>query len=106
MSEPSSGPSHYRVSYSEQVRQELRSLAAQARAHGLGPQFLAALKDIDQRLRIYPQFGEPLCNLKLEPAQIWIAVVPPLVLRYTLDEERRLVMVATLPLLLPKSDIQ
>lgn len=70
---------------------------------GFGPQFLSAVKEIDQRLRLYPQFGQPLCDLKLEPAQIWIGVVPPLVVRYVLDTDRRLVMVTTPILALPQS---
>jgi hypothetical protein len=104
VSEPSSSPPLYHVSYSEVVRQEIRRLARQAREHGVGPQFVAALKEIDRRLHLYPQFGQPLRDLELEPAQTWIGVVPPLVVRYVLDEERRLVMVAALPfLLLPKT---
>lgn len=103
MSEPFSQPTPYRVSYSERVRQELLRLAGQARDQGFGPEFIAAVKELDRRLRIYPQFGQPLCDLKLEPAQIWIGVVPPLVVRYVLDEERRLVMVVALPFLLPRA---
>jgi hypothetical protein len=61
------------------------------------------LKEIDRLLHLYPQFGQPLADLQLEPAQLWIGVVAPLVVRYVLDEERRLVMVATLPVLLPSS---
>jgi hypothetical protein len=87
-------PVPYQVVYSELVRTELRPLMVRARQRGLGQQVLAALKEIDRRLRIYPQFGQPLRDLVLEPAQLWIGVVPPLVVQYVLDEERRLVMVA------------
>src|SRR5262249_37394814 len=93
VSETSSAPTPYRVAYSERVRNELRELIATAKARGLVPQVLAAVKEMDQRLRIYPQFGEPIRDLKLEPAQIWVGVVGPLVVQYVLDEERRLVMV-------------
>jgi hypothetical protein len=75
------------------VRNELKALLARARAHGLGPQVLAAVKEIDRRLQIYPQFGQPLRSLALEPAQLWIGVVEPLTVQYVLDEERHLVMV-------------
>jgi len=64
-----------------------------AKERGLGPQFLAALKEIDYRLRIYPQFGQPLSDLTLETAVIWIGVVPPLVVHYVLDEAQRTVFV-------------
>jgi len=59
----------------------------------MGAEVLAAIKEIDRRLRIYPQFGQPLSDLLLEPAQLWIGVVSPLVVHYYLDEKRRLVMV-------------
>jgi hypothetical protein len=96
MSEPPGDPPApvpYRVSYSELVRNELRSLLARARGRGLGQQVLAAVKEIDKRLRIYPQFGQPLQDLKLGAGQTWIGTVPPLVVKYVLDEERRQVMV-------------
>ena len=96
-------PVPYRVAYSGRVRAELSRLGARAKATGLAAPFIAAVKEIDHRLRIYPQFGQPLCDLKLEPAQLWIGVVPPLVVRYSLDEERRLVMVAFPFLPLPRS---
>ncbi len=93
MSEPPSKPVPYRVAYSERVRNAARELVAQARARGLTPQVLAALREIDERLHLYPQFGQPLRDLRLEPAQLWIGVVPPLVVQYILDEERRLVII-------------
>ena len=61
---------------------ELRRLAARAKSAAIGDQFMAAVKEFDRRLRIYPQFGQLLRDLKLEPSQFWIGVVPPLVVRY------------------------
>ena len=84
------------------VKQKLSSLADDALERGLGQQYLDGLKEIDKRLRIYPQFGEPLSDLLLKPSQLWIGTVWPLVLRYTLDEERRLVMVVACFVLLPR----
>jgi hypothetical protein len=95
MSDSGSSPVRYRVSYSELVRADLIRLAARASAASLSSQFLAAIKEIDYRLRVYPQFGQPLFDLKLESAQVWTGVVPPLVAKYSIDEERRLVMVTT-----------
>ena len=46
------------------------------------------------RLRIYPQFGQPLQDLFAHPAQSWIGVVPPLVVKYIVDESRRQVIVS------------
>jgi hypothetical protein len=91
------------VEYSERVRQRLLALADTARERGDGEEYLAALKEFDRRLRIFPQFGEPLVDLKKEPGQIWIGTVRPLAMRYGVLEERRLVIVTAIPVLLPKS---
>ena len=93
----------YRVEYSEQVRQRLLALADMARQRGDGAEFVTALKEFDRRLRIYPQFGEQLVDLKKEPGQVWIGTVRPLTMRYGVFDERRLVIVLAIPVLLPMS---
>jgi hypothetical protein len=98
------GPVPYRVVYSERVRQRLRALADVARDRGDGEAFLAALKEFHRRLCLYPQFGEPLTDLTQELGQLWIGIVRPLSMRYAVFDERRVVMVAALPVLLPRSD--
>ena len=50
--------------------------------------------EIDRRLHMYPQFGEPLTDLALERGQIWIGTVGTLVVRYAILEDRKIVMVA------------
>ena len=55
------------------------------------------------RLRVYPQFGDPLIDLLAEVGQIRLGIVPPLAMRYAVFEERRQVFVAALPVLMPKS---
>jgi hypothetical protein len=105
VSEPAGGPVPYRVEYSGRVREELRRLAARAVNSGVGQPFFAAIREIDQRLRLYPQFGQPLRDLHQKPLQIWIGVVPPLVVQYILDEERREVTVAVPILPLSRSGI-
>jgi hypothetical protein len=96
-------PTPYRVEYSDRVRQRLLALADIARMRGDGEEFIAALKEFDRRLRIYPQFGEPLVDLKKEPGQVWIGIVRPLAMRYGVFDERRLVIAAAIPVILPKS---
>ena len=93
----------YRVEYSERVRKRLLVLADIARQRGDGEEFISALKEFDRRLRIYPQFGEPLVDLNKEPGQVWIGIVRPLVMRYGVFDERRLVTEAAIPVLLPRS---
>jgi hypothetical protein len=91
----------YRVAYSERVRQRLLALADEARQRGDGEQFAAALKEFHRRLCIYPQFGDPLRDLTSERGQICNGIVRPLAMRYGIYEDRRLVMVVNLPVLLP-----
>ncbi len=102
MSTAASPPAPYRVDYSARVRQRLLALADIARQRGDGGEFLAALKEFDRRLRIYPQFGEQLVDLRKEPGQVWIGTVRPLAMRYGVLEERRLVIVAAIPVV-PRS---
>lgn len=102
MSEPTGSPIPYRVSYSAAVRERLKALAAVARERGDGEEFLAALREFDRRLRVYPQFGDPLIDLVEEAGQVRLGAVPPLAMRYGVIEERRLVLVAALPVLLPR----
>jgi hypothetical protein len=87
----------YRVSYSSRVLDAIKALILRAREIGTAPQVLAAVREIDRRLQIYPQFGQPLQDLSIDSAQIWIGVVSPLVLHYIIDEERRQVMVLLPP---------
>ena len=106
MSTAASGPVPYRVAYSERVRQRLLALADVARQRGDGEAFLAALKEFHRRLCLYPQFGEPLTDLTQESGQVWIGIVRPRAMRYGVFDERRVVMVAALPVLLPKTEPQ
>ena len=102
MSGPGDGPVPYRVSYSARARERLVELAAVARARGDGEAFVAALREFDHRLRVYPQFGDPLIDLLAEAGQVRLGAVPPLAMRYGVLEDRRQVLVAALPVLLPK----
>jgi hypothetical protein len=94
----------YQVVYSARVRQHLLELADKAAQRGDGEAFLAALKEFHRRLSVYPQFGDPLVDLTNEPGQVRIGIIRPLCMRYGIYEDRRLVMVAAPPVLLPKSD--
>lgn len=93
MTEASGSAVPYRVVYSELVRNELKGLLTEAKSHGLGLQALEAIKTIDYRLRVYPQFGEPLRDLTTLGVTLWIGSVPPLVVKYVIDEDARSVFV-------------
>jgi len=96
----------YRVAYSERVRQRLLALADAVRERGDGEAFLAALREFHRRLGLYPQFGEPLTDLTQEPGQVCLGFVRPLAMRYGVFDERRLVLVVDMPVLLPRSEPQ
>lgn len=96
-----SEPAPYRVSYSGLVRQRLLELGVAARTRGDGELFLAALWEFDRRLRVYPQFGDPLTDLQAETGTVRLGVVPPLAMRYGVLEEQRVVLVAAPPVLMP-----
>jgi hypothetical protein len=79
-------------------------MADVARQRGDGEAFLGAVKEFHRRLVVYPQFGEPLTDLTPDSGQVWIGIIRPLAMRYGIFEERRVVMVAALPVLLPMSE--
>jgi hypothetical protein len=89
------------VVYSERVRQHLKALGAEAVRRGDGERFAAALREFHRRLCLYPQFGEPLIDLQTEPGKIYNGIIRPIAMRYGVHEDRRLVMVGALPVLLP-----
>lgn len=93
----------YEVTYSGRVIDALRELVLRNPTHA--PLLLDALREIERRLRVYPQFGQPLRDPSVDPAQLWVGVVPPLVLHYILDESQRRVMVALPPQPLPRTGI-
>ena len=74
----------YEVSYSGRVIDLVREMIARNPAHA--PRILAAIRELDRRLRVYPQFGQPLRDLSAERAQLWIATLPPLVVHYVVVE--------------------
>jgi hypothetical protein len=74
----------YRVTYSRRVLDELEQLILRNPSHA--QRISAAAIEIDRRLRIYPQFGQPLRSLSLKQAQLWIATLPPLSLHSVLLE--------------------
>ena len=74
----------YETSYSGRVIDELRRMIARNPAHPA--RILAAVREIDKRLRIYPQFGQPLRDLSVANTRLWIGSVVPLVVQYVVVE--------------------
>ncbi len=93
----------YTVSYSGHVTDAIRALVARNTARTT--ELLAALREFDRRVRIYPQFGQPLWDLVVRPAQLWIGVVAPLVFYYVLNDEQGRILVVRPPEPLPHTGI-
>lgn len=92
----------YHLSYSPRVIQAFATLVTGITDPNLQKQVVVAAKDMDYRLRTYPQFGEPLRDLSLEGLCQWIGAVPPLVVQYVIDEVRRQVFVGLPISLMPR----
>jgi len=99
----SEAPKPYQVSYTGLVRAEARRLIATAGTSERAQAIITAFRELDRLLRIYPQFGEPELDLKKEDGKVYNCAVPPLVVRYAVFEERRLVVVSSPPKLLPNA---
>lgn len=105
---PPNPPARYQVSYSRRVLAELKALISRAKLHGREQDVKDAAKEIEYRLSVYPQFGDPLRNLQRESSQIWVGVVPPVVVQYSIHEDIRQVWVVVplvpLPGFLPETE--
>lgn len=96
----------YRVVYSERVRTELRALMDRASDAGHGQAVLDALRELDARLRIYPQFGEHRRDLSMIGQSLWDATFPPLFVDDVFDETNRAVYVVIPLKVLPHAGFQ
>jgi len=83
----------YRVSHPGLVRDELRKLIIRAGKAGNRTKVLEAVKQIDDRLRIYPQFGEPLRDFPISKQTLWVMAIQQLCVQYVVDETNRMVFV-------------
>lgn len=96
-------PAPYKVVDSGVVRATLQEFFARAEAVSQKDTLLAALKNLERRLGVYPQFGEPERDLSHEAGQLYNGAVPPVVVRYAVFEARRLAFVGSPPKLLPNA---
>jgi hypothetical protein len=103
MSNAAEPPVPYKVVYSQRVRSEFRELHHRAAARGFGDSVLEAAKQIDARLRLYPQFGQPLRDLATPGETVWLGAVAPLAVQYVIDEDEHIVFVVVPFMALPNS---
>jgi hypothetical protein len=79
----------YTATMSQQTKAVLKSLHAQAVGAGTGQRFVAALRQIIQRLRSDPMtFGEPLYHLPALKLVVRQGIIAPLVVDYAVHEEK------------------
>jgi hypothetical protein len=95
MNSPGDGqPVLYKVIPTGVARRLLKQRHLEAIQTGRGAPFLAAFRQIIERLRKEPLvFGEPLYRLKALQLEIRQGIVLPLVVDYAVDEQRRLVYI-------------
>jgi hypothetical protein len=93
-------PVQYDVTMSAATKAVLEQLSLLARQRGTGQQFLAALREIGERLRKDPlNFGEPQYRLPALRLLVCQAVVAQLVVDFAVHEDRPLVFVRGFKLL-------
>jgi hypothetical protein len=90
---PLPSPSRYQVHPSGRVSRELKALIQRAASAGFGEQVIQALKTVHRMLSVYPQFGEPLRDLKMAGETVYVATIPPLYVEYVIDEPSRAVFI-------------
>jgi len=95
VSEPTPSPPPYRVIPSTRVIHEADALIRRAYSAGHGPRALAALREMDYRLSVYPQFGEKMMDLHQTGETLWVGTIPPLVVLYVIDERIRTAFIGT-----------
>jgi hypothetical protein len=100
------GAGHFRVVYSKRVLKALSGLLTKARALGKFDEFAAAVRKIHGSLQTQPFiFGEPIYTLPNLALRTRKGSVRPLVVTYSVDEERRLVYVVQPLTPLPSSGL-
>jgi hypothetical protein len=97
MSQPGQGVPPYLVVYSGLCRDELKRLLARARVKERVSEVAQAVQGIHTQLQWIPlDFGQPLKDYVNLNMIEYIGVCAPLVVKYSVDEARRIVYV-TLP---------
>src|SRR5438552_3876427 len=99
-----SNGSVFQVILAGPARAELRDLHQRARSKGRGKELILAVKRITARLRSDPDhFGEARFRLQYLNLEVRVGTVPPVLVVYGINKERRIVFVRDF-LLLPGSD--
>jgi len=94
VSQPSQGVPPFHGAYSGSCREATRQLLARTNAKGRLAEIALVVQDIHTRLQWIPlDFGDPLRDFVNLGIQARIATVPPLVVKFGVDETRQIVYV-------------
>jgi hypothetical protein len=98
---PAPQPSQpFRVVFSATSAQGIRELQRRASRQGRGEEFLAAVRQVADRLRDDPtDFGEPLYRLPALRLRVRCAVIGPLGVHFAVHEEQPVVFISSVKLL-------
>jgi hypothetical protein len=84
----------YQIVLSIRVQDNLKDLHRRAKEKGHGARVLSAVKRIVAFLRTQPlEFGEPRFTLPHMKLEVRVGTVPPLVVIYGVQKERRVVFI-------------
>ena len=83
-----------------------KALIQRAIAAGCGQQVIDALKELHRILTIYPQFGEPVRDLRTVGQTVYTLSVRPLFVEYAIEEQTRVVLIGVPFKVLPHSGFE
>ena len=98
---PTDPPARYRVVYSALVERQLEGLAGEAIAARRRRGLRLPPCGVQATARALREFGDPLIDLTARPGIIYNGIIPPISMRYGIFDDRRLVLLAAPPVLLP-----
>ena len=94
-------PVQFKISFAGALAKELKTLHARAREVGLGDAFIDALRVAVSRMQNNPwSFGELVRRLKKSPWSIHVRCIKPLVIEFAICEERPVVYIRRVQLLI------
>lgn len=94
----------FQLDYSATVTKAIRDLGKVAIQYGFLQEYVNALKSIVNKLTHHPlEFGEPLNNTILDGGVTCLGIVRPVVVKFVVLQNERLVVILNVQLLMPPS---
>jgi len=84
----------YEISFSGFIAQEIKKLHKNAKAMGIGKEYVEALTYAVFRLQHQPwSFGELVSHLKVAKLMVHVRIVKPLLIEFAIHEEKPIVFI-------------